>query len=198
MQARALSPEPYRFSVAQYLRLSADEFFGPENKVELINGLLVRKMVRDAPHDGTLTLLYPWLVRQLPEDWVARCQLALVLARSVPEPDLAVVRGPKQAYQKRHPRAADAALLIEVAESSLEYDRQVKGALYAEAHIPEYWIVNVVDFQIEVYTQPRGGKSAGYRQRKDYSGRTAVPLILDDRSIGKLSPAELFAGLTAT
>jgi len=189
------APAPYRFSVAQYLKLAGEEFFGRENKVELINGLVVEKMTRYAPHDGTLALLYAWFVRQLPKAWVARCQLGLVLAFSVPEPDIAVVRGPEETYQRRQPRAADTGLLVEVAESSLEYDREVKGPLYAEARIPEYWIVNVVDLQVEVYTQPRGGKSPGYRQRKDYSGRTAVPLVLDGQSIGKLAVAGLFAGL---
>jgi Uma2 family endonuclease len=194
-QAAPTEPAPYRFSVAQYLKLAGQEFFGSESKVELINGLVVEKMTRYAPHDGTLALLYAWFVRHLPRAWVPRCQLGLVLALSVPEPAIAVVRGPEETYQRRQPRAADAGLLVEVAESSLEYDRQVKGPLYAEARIAEYWIVNVLDLQVEVYTQPRGGKSPGYRQRTDYARRAAVPLVLDGQASGKLALTGLFAGL---
>lgn len=188
----------FRFTVPQYIKLAAENAFGYEARTELIDGLVVQKMARDAPHDGTLGYLTRRFGRWLPDDWIHRCQLGLLLARSVPEPDLAIVRGPETTYQRRHPRAADAALLVEVANSTLEYDRETKGPLYAEARIPEYWIVNVVEFQVEVYTQPRGGKEAHYRKRVDYSGRKYVPLILGGREIAKLSVSDLFAGLTAS
>ncbi len=124
-----------------------------------------------------------------------RLQLGLMLARSVPEPELAVVRGPARKYRRQHPRGADTVLIIEVADDSLDDDRRQKGPIYAAARIPEYWIVNVVDFQVEVYTQPRAGKSPRYRQRKDYSGKASVPLILDGKEIAKLSVTDLLAGL---
>jgi Uma2 family endonuclease len=190
-------PELYRFSVLQYLAMVEAGVFATENRVELIEGWVVKKMSRRPTHDSTLSRANRRLARLLPEIWVLRCQMALVLARSVPEPDLAIVDGPEETYDLRHPSAADAALAIEVAESSLHYDRQEKGPLYAEARIAEYWIINVVDLQVEVYTQPRAGKAPEYRKRQDYSRRTSVPVILGGKEIGRLDVAALFTSRSA-
>jgi Uma2 family endonuclease len=193
---RRPTEELYRFSVAQYMKLIGEGFFGYDTRTELINGLVIHKMVRHPPHDSTIAFLTRWLVPLLVgTEWEPRCQLSLVLARSVPAPDFAIVRGPAEKYRRKHPRAADTLLVIEVAEDSLDTDRRDKGTAYAVARIPEYWIVNLVDFQVEVYTQPRGGKTPGYRQRKDYSGKDAVPLVLDGKVIAKLPISELFDDL---
>lgn len=190
------APQLYRFTVPQYMKLIGEGFFGHDTRTELLEGLVVWKMVRYPPHDSTIGFLTRWLVPLLAGDeWDPRIQLGLMLARSVPEPDLAVVRGPARKYRRQHPRGADAVLIIEVADDSLDDDRRQKGPIYAAARIPEYWIVNVVDFQVEVYTQPRAGKLPGYRQRKDYSGKARVPLVLDGKEIAKLSVTELFGDL---
>jgi Uma2 family endonuclease len=190
-------PELYRFSVPQYLAMVEAGVFATENRVELIEGWVVKKMSRRPTHDSTLSRSNRRLAGLLPEAWVLRCQMALVLARSVPEPDLAIVQGPEETYDLRHPNADDAELVIEVAESSLAYDRGEKGPLYAEARIAEYWIVNVVDLQVEVYTQPRAGKAPEYRKRQDYSRKASVPLTLGEKEIGKLGVAALFASRSA-
>lgn len=197
LPARAIRPteELYRFSVPQYMKLIGEGFFGHDTRTELINGLVIHKMTRYAPHDGTLDFLNRWFIRQLTDDWASRCQLGFVLSHSVPEPDLAIVRGPAKKYRRQHPRGADTFLVIEVAEDSLDGDRREKGPMYAAARIPEYWIVNVVDFQVEVYTQPRAGKTPGYRQRKDYSGKASVPLVLDGKEIAQLPVADIFDDL---
>jgi Uma2 family endonuclease len=192
----ASQPELYRFTVPQYLKMAYADIFGLSNSVELIDGLVVEKMTRYPPHDGTVAFLNRWLARVLPEAWGLRCQLGLLLARSVPEPDFALVRVPEETYFHRHPGPSDTGLVIEVAEATLEYDRKRKGPLYAEARIPEYWIVNVVELQVEVYTQPRAGKSPGYRRRTDYTD-TALLLALDGREIARLDVAKMFAGLAS-
>jgi len=188
-----VAPEPtlYRFSVDQYQRLVEQGILGPDAHVELLEGRIVNKMSRNPPHDGTITLLIPLLLRLLPPEWVLRVQSALVLARSVPEPDFAFVRGPAAQYTKRHPRPADAGLLIEVADSSRLTDRREKGLWYAEARIPEFWLINLVDQRVEVYTQPRAGKSPTYRQHRDYAMGEQVPFCLDGRQIARLPVAEL-------
>lgn len=188
-------PALYQFSVPQYLTMVEAGVFATSSRVELIEGWVVQKMTRYPPHDGTLSILNHRLDRLLSDAWVLRCQMALVLARSVPEPDLCLVRGPEEAYLRRHPRAADAALVIEVAEASLHYDRHEKGPLYAGGRVPEYWVVNVVDLQVEVYTQPRAGKAPGYRRRTDYA-TGELPLSLEGEEVGPLNVTELFAGLS--
>src|SRR5205823_2588074 len=107
--------------------------------------------------------------RCLPPDWSLRIQSAITLSDSEPEPDLAVVRGDERRYAAHHPRPADVGLLIEVADSTLLGDRADKGRIYARAGIAIYWIVNLIDRQVEVYSAPSGsGDSSAYGQRTDY------------------------------
>jgi Uma2 family endonuclease len=131
------------------------------------------------------------LLRILPIEWALRVQSALVLARGVPEPDLAVVTGPAEKYLKRHPRAADVHLLIEAADRSPMADRRIKGVWYAEAKIPEFWLINLVDGRVEVYTQPKGGKAPVYRQRRNYTAGEEVPPVLGGRPIARLPVSNL-------
>jgi hypothetical protein len=83
------------------------------------------------------------------------------------------------------------ALVVEVAESSLDFDRRIKGPLYARNKIPAYWLVNLIDGRIEVYTDPKGGRSAGYRRRRDYDLDQSVPLVLGNRVVAHLAVREL-------
>jgi hypothetical protein len=181
----------YQFTVDQYLRMVETGVLGPDDHVELLEGWIVYKMSRNPPHDGTINYILPILMHLLPVEWIIRVQSALVLARSVPEPDLAIVRGPASTYFKRHPRAADADLLIEVADTSRLTDRKQKGLWYAEAKVPAFWLVNLVEGRVEVYSQPRGGKSPAYRQRRDYHPGEMVPLLLAGQRIGVIAVNDL-------
>lgn len=191
--APAAAPErpPYLFSVAQYQRMVETGILGPDDHVELLEGRILEKMSRNPPHDGTVNDINYILLPLLPPEWRVRIQSALVLARSVPEPDIAIVRGPASVFRKRHPVAADVSLLIEVADSSRLFDRKQKGLWYAEARIPEFWLVNLVEGRLEVYTQPKGGKAPAYRQRRDYALSQAVPLVLDGKKIAEIPVAQL-------
>src|SRR5437016_4994181 len=95
-------------------------------------------------------------VRVLPAGWDLRVQSAITLTESEPEPDFAIVRGDESAYLTRHPTTADIGLVVEVSDSTLPGDRDDKGRIYARAGIPCYWIVNLVDRQVEVHTLPSG------------------------------------------
>jgi hypothetical protein len=79
------------------------------------------------------------------------------------------------------------ALIIEVADTSPDEDRIRKGRIYARARIAVYWIVNLRESQVEVYTQPRAGKSPAYRQRRDYARKESVPVVLDGEEIGRIA-----------
>jgi hypothetical protein len=146
-----------------------------DDKVELLDGWITPKMARNPPHDSALAQIDDALAPLVPSGWHVRRQSALVLTASVPEPDLAVVVGRPRQYRTNHPGPADAALLVEVADSSLDHDRTVKGPIYANAGIATYWIANLVDGTLEVYTSPA---PAGYQQRQDYTVNDVVPLVV--------------------
>lgn len=183
----------YRFTVDQYHRMIEADILTSSDPVELLEGRIVFKMPKNPPHDGAIGTLTKLLARMLPEEWMVRIQSAITLRDSEPEPDLSIVRGPDQIYHSRHPRPDDTALLIEVAESSLIVDREYKGMLYARARISEYWIVNLVDAQVEVYMEPRGGKTPAYRQQQVYRKGDEVPLVLSNREIGSIPVNRLFS-----
>lgn len=124
-------------------------------RVELIRGVIVRMSPQGAPHAGPIEILNELLVPALLGRARVRIQLPLVAPyESEPEPDIAVVA--KADHTKQHPAAAH--LVIEVARTSVEYDRATKGPLYAAMDVPEYWVVDVTARAIEVYRRPREGR----------------------------------------
>jgi hypothetical protein len=176
-----------RFSVPEYHRLTEIGILTEDDNVELIEGYIVQKMTRNPSHDGTLHSLLEQLVRLLPAGWKVRIQSGITLSDSEPEPDLALVREDPAGYMTRHPSAADVGLVIEVSDSSLAADRADKGRIYARASIGSYWIVNLPDRQIEVYTNPSGPVGVpAYGQRQDFAANTVVPLLLDGQPIGNV------------
>ena len=90
-----------------------------------------------------------------------------------------------------HPQPRDIGLLIEVADTTLADDRTTKKRVYARARVGVYWIVNLVDFAIEVYAQPRAGRRPTYRQERSYRAPEAVPLVLGDHDLGAIPVSEL-------
>src|SRR5947209_138960 len=120
----------YRFTVEQYHRMIEAGVFNGSERVELLEGWVIAKVVHNPPHDGTVTRIYRRLMRVLSEEWLVRVQCAITTRDSEPEPDLAVVRGPEEVYFSRHPTPQDIALLIEVAEATLDQDRREKSRLY--------------------------------------------------------------------
>ncbi len=169
-----------RFSVAEYHKLIDIGLLTENDNLELIEGYLILKMSRNPPHDSCIHLTLRMLLRCLPPDWSLRIQSALTLSDSEPEPDLAVVRGDERAYASHHPFPADVGLVIEVADSTLLGDRADKGRIYARAGLPIYWIINLIDRQVEVYSSPSSsGPSPAYAQRINYGANDQVPLVLD-------------------
>ncbi len=169
-----------RFSVAEYHKLIEIGILTEDDNLELLEGYLVHKMSRNPPHDATIQKIMKKLLRLLPPDWDLRVQSAITVTTSEPEPDLAVVRGDENSYLSRHPGPADIGLAIEVADTTLAGDRADKGRIYARAAITYYWIVNIVDRQVEVYTIPSGPTaSPAYGQRQDFLIGDDVALTLD-------------------
>jgi Uma2 family endonuclease len=154
-----------RWNRAEYERLvDLGVFHG--DPVELIGGQLVVAEPQGSYHATALGAADDALRAVLPPDWIVRAQMPLALDdESAPEPDVAVVRGTRADYRDRHPERP--ALILEIAESSLDYDRQHKGSLYARAGVQDYWIVNLIDRAVEVYRDPGADPSMpfGWRYR---------------------------------
>jgi Uma2 family endonuclease len=181
-----------RFSVAEYHKLIDIGVLTEDDNLELLDGYLVHKMSRNPPHDAAIQKIVKRLFRLLPPDWDLRVQSAVTLSRSEPEPDLAVVRGDETRYLTNHPGPADIGLVIEVSDSTLDGDRIDKGRLYAEAGIVCYWIVNLVDRQIEVYTLPSGATATpSFAQRRDYPLGADVPFALDGIVVANIPVRDL-------
>ena len=141
----------HKLSVDKYERMIRAGFFTENDRIELIRGELLDKMPIGEAHVEVVNRLNRKFATLLDEAVTVSVQNPLMLADSEPEPDVALytLRAPGKA------RASDVHLVIEVADSSLDFDRTVKLAIYAEAGIPEYWIVNVLDDEVEIYRQPQ-------------------------------------------
>lgn len=186
----------HRFQVEQYEKMIEAGVLTSGDRVELIEGIVVQKMTQHPPHAAAIDYTLDALRPLLPEGWRLREQKPIKLSDSEPEPDLVVVRGPRQRYDARHPGPRDIALLIEVADTSLDGDRQDKGRMYARARIPVYWIINLNERQVEVYTEPKGGKSPAYRGRSDYRLDAKVPLVIEGNEVGQVSVGDLWPSLS--
>ncbi len=181
-----------RFSVAKYQRMIETGILTDEDKVELLENYVVLKMPRNPPHDGTIQLINKRLLRLIPSGWDLRNQLTVVLSDSQPEPDFAVARGDERTYLARHPTATDVGLVIEVADSSLLRDQRDKTRIYARGGIPCYWIVNLVDRRVEVYTQPSGPTAVpAYGAFQVFQPIDSVPLVLDGNTVGAVPAADV-------
>lgn len=139
-----------RFSVDEYRRLGEVGVLSPDDRVELLEGWIVEKKNQRPIHGFTVRWLDDWLRNHLTEGLLVQCQLPITTQLSEPEPDLAVIRGRHTDFRNRHPSGADCELVIEVADSSLAKDR-AKASIYAGDGVREYWIVNLVDLQLERY-----------------------------------------------
>ena len=144
---------PLRWTTEQYLRLVDEGVLGPDDRVELLEGVIVAMAPQNEPHAAGVRRVGHALYRAVGDRAVVQIQLALVSgSHSVPEPDAAVLPGTIADYDRAHPRAA--LLVVEVADSSLKQDRLTKRAIYAAAGIPEYWIVSLPDDLVEVRREP--------------------------------------------
>jgi Uma2 family endonuclease len=192
LPSRALKAGLHRFSVEQYHRMIDLGMLTEDENIELLEGLLIYQLPRDPQHCGTQQLVFSALHAVLPSGWLLRNRSAITLTDSEPEPDLAIAKGNARTFLARHPGPSDLALVIEVANTTLDDDRQDKGRIYARAGIMCYWIVNVVDMQIEVYTNPTGPTTApAYASRQDFRIADTIPLVIDNNVIATIAVRDL-------
>jgi hypothetical protein len=181
-----------RWSVAEYHRFIELGILNEDDRVELLEGNVVNKMSINPRHAAAVVSLSELLIQSGIIGWHVRAQQPVTLVDSEPEPDLVLARGTWRTYTKRHPVTSDLGLIVEVSDTSLSIDRTDKGRIYAAAGIACYWVVNVVDQQIEVYTSPgNAGSAAAYASRTDYKIGDSIPLVLDGTQVATFSVAEI-------
>lgn len=173
-----------RLTVAQYDAIAAAGILEADDRIELLDGLLVEKMTKNPPHRIATRRIVDALTAIVPSGWYVDSQEPIVTSDSEPEPDGAVIAGDTGDYADANPPASAVALVVEVADDSLVRDRATKGSIYARARIPTYWIVNLADRCVEVYTDPLGeGPEAHYSTRLDHRDG-AIPLTIGGATVG--------------
>lgn len=178
-----------RFDSDTYLRMAETGILSPTDRVELINGEILVMTPIGPRHGAAVNAGNRALVRTVGERALVWVQTTVVLdAFAVPEPDIALLRPRNDFYATKHPGVQDILLIVEVADSSLEYDSTVKLGLYAILGIPEYWIADLRNDRLLVYSQPEGD---AYRVARElHRGQLIAPLFLPENElpVGVLLP----------
>jgi Uma2 family endonuclease len=174
-----------RITVDEYERITDAGVLDDPERVELIDGYMVMKMAKKPGHRFSTVKVRDVLAGRLPAGWFAWTEQPVrIPAYDEPEPDVAVIRGSLDDYRDRNPEPAEVGLIVEVSLTTLDLDRGQKLSAYATDGIPVYWIVNLVDRQIEVYTAPSPG---AYQTRADYKPGQSVPVVIDGLHLGDIA-----------
>ena len=172
-------------NVREYERLtSAGVLDNP--RVELLGGYVVKKMGKNPAHIWTVDAIVEALRATLPGWWCRKEDPVQIPDFDEPEPDVAVVRGSREDYRGRIPGPEDIALLVEVSESTLDRDRGPKCQAYARGGIPCYWIVNLIDRQVEVYSSPAAGE---YQLVQVLKPGQEIPIVIGGSERGRIPVA---------
>jgi len=151
-------PRRYRITADEYFRMGETGVLAPDARVELIEGELIEMAPIGPPHAGTVECLVDLLRRALGDRVMVRTQQPSVVGKySVPQPDIAVVTRRHDFYVHAHPEPRDVLLVVEVADSTLRFDRDVKTALYARSGVQEVWVVDVAARRILRSASPQNG-----------------------------------------
>lgn len=172
----------YRFTVEEYRRMGEAGVFSPDARVELIEGEVVKMSPIGKRHAAAVDVAGELSKEQLGRNVIVRVQNPVQLDDySEPQPDISTLKRRDDFYRHGHPRPEDILLIIEVSDSTLEYDRRVKVPLYARAGIPEVWIFNLIDECVELFADPSGGAygtAAVYSRGEGVQSRTLAALRL--------------------
>ncbi|MEN6451059.1 MAG: Uma2 family endonuclease [Thermoguttaceae bacterium] len=192
-QQTAFPPMPVcRLSVEMYEEMIRSGIIMEDDAIELLDGWMVPKMTQNPPHILAAEMVRDALHDNVPAGWSVYSGKPIRVGISVPEPDAMVVRGQRQQFRDRRIQAQDVRLIVEVADTSLWRDKEFKKTIYAQAGIPVYWLVNLIDNRIEVYSGATGtDEKADYQQRHDYGPGDQIPLTLDGQQIATLSARDM-------
>jgi Uma2 family endonuclease len=164
----------HRFTVEDYYRMADDGILTADARVELVDGEVIEMPPIGAPHASVVTDIQNLLIAAVGDRAIVRVQNPVRLDRhSEPQPDIALVTPPGSKYRTRHPTPADILLLVEVADTSLRLDRDIKLGIYARSGIPEVWLLDLNTRDIMRYWAPA---VAGYLKSEPLVESAAVPL----------------------
>jgi Uma2 family endonuclease len=189
----AVPREPiHRLTVAQYRAMAHAGILTASDRVELLEGWLVEKMTKNPPHRIATHRVRVALERIVPAGWYVDTQEPIATADSEPEPDVAIIRGRTEDYTDRNPGAENVALVVEIADATLIRDRELKLRVYARAGIPSYWILNLVERRLEIYTKPSGPHpNPSYAERAVHSPGDCLSVTLTADAIGQVAVNDL-------
>jgi Uma2 family endonuclease len=166
-----------RFTVDDYYRMVGAGILREKDRVELIEGEVVTMSPIGPPHSAYVDRANHALTMRLGDGAITRVQAPVRLnEHTEPQPDVSILRPKADFYASGHPGPADVLLIIEVADSSLDYDRRVKARIYAECGIREYWVVDVIGESLWRYTDAHEG--AYHRIRSYRRGQALTPELL--------------------
>lgn len=177
MDTSPSAPYPHLcpLSVAAYHRMGDAGILDENQHTELIDGRIIAMAPIGSEHADWVDRLTRYFIRSLADNYTVRTQNPIYLnENSEPEPDIALLRPRQQPYREAHPRPEDVLLVIEVADTTLKYDRDVKIPLYAKHAIPEVWLVDIAANRLEIYRQPVEGE---YRVHLKPRSREVVSLF---------------------
>ena len=181
-------PQLRRYDVSGYFGLVEKGLISPDERIELLDGLIVAMAPQSPLHAAAVHCVEEALREVFPRGTVIRVQMPFVASNfSVPEPDVAVLPGHKRDYIDRHPGSA--LLVVEIAIATVAQDRLTKAGIYAAAGVPNYWIVHPAEEWVEVHRKPDA--NAGVYRRRDTAGGDAI-LDLDDVQAVRVAARQLF------
>jgi Uma2 family endonuclease len=192
VQAEPKGRHLYRLTLRQFETMIDAGVFGDE-RVELLNGIMVTKMTANHPHIFAVSTLGELLRAALPQAswWVLEEKPIRMGSASRPEPDIAIVRGPRTDYTRRLPNEHDVALVVEVSDSSYVEDTDRKLRLYEQFGVPEYWVIDLKNRQVEVFAleQRSFGAPLVYTETEE------IRITLDRRAYGRIAVSALLTPL---
>jgi Uma2 family endonuclease len=186
-----------RFTLDEYHRLGELGFFHEDERIELINGEIIQMASKGTAHETCLRNLLRELPKLVGDRATLQSHAPISLPpNSEPEPDFAIVKNRDDDYLSGHPQPADVLLVMEVSDSSLAYDQDVKIPLYAKAGIPDYWIFNLFDNYLEYYSEPYQDNQGkyGYLNKRVFLSNQVISLpCFPDLSLdlGRVFPPKL-------
>src|SRR5262245_32008297 len=183
---------PYRLTAERVEQMIETGVIPDGDDLELMGGILY-KMVKKEPHNFAVSQVAEALRRILPDGFHVREEKSLRHGkRSLLEPDVVVAPGRSGEYRPHPPTTTEVSLIVEVCHHTQEADYQVKWKRYAAARVPVYWIVNLHQRRVEVFTSPGGARThTTYTEGTSFPEETTVPVVIGGRELGRIAVAEL-------
>ena len=161
--------------VEEYYKMAEAGILKPTDRVELIHGEIIKMSPVSSKHAGLVKKLNKILNKALGDDFIIGVQDPVKIDNeNEPEPDLSILKFRQDSYTGEHPKAEEVLCIIEVSGSSYDYDTNIKSLLYASAKIETYWVIDIDNKRVEVFSNPKDGR---YRKKEEYERGDQIELL---------------------